>query len=176
MLKLMSALIAMASVTVPAGAQPPVLTDAQVAAAVLAVNRIDIEAGALAQQKALAPDVKAHGEQALHAQRNMGSAAVDLTAKLALIPEDSPLRQRLKHDGEQNVNRLKQLVGSDFDRAYLDYAVDYRESVLDTIDKTLIPNAMSNSLRELLTQSARPAFADQLAHARQLRQLLDTHR
>jgi putative membrane protein len=62
---------------------------------------------------------------------------------------------------------LKKLSGNEFDRAYVDHEVAYHQSVLDALDKTLIPSARNAELRALLVK-VRPAFVAHLEHAKKL--------
>jgi putative membrane protein len=67
----------------------------------------------------------------------------------------------------KNVTHLKTLNGADFDKAYIDHEVEYHQSVLDALDKTLIPGATNAELKALL-EKTRPAFAAHLEHAKQV--------
>ena len=63
--------------------------------------------------------------------------------------------------------RLKGMSGKDFDKAYVDNEVAYHQTVLDALDKTLIPGAANAELKALLVK-VRPAFVAHLEHARHL--------
>jgi putative membrane protein len=59
------------------------------------------------------------------------------------------------------------LSGKAFDKAYVDNEVSYHQTVLDALDKTLIPNASNSELKNLLVK-VRPAFVAHLEHAKHI--------
>jgi Domain of unknown function (DUF4142) len=50
-------------------------------------------------------------------------------------------RPQFNSRGTENVAQLSKLHGAAFDRASIAHEVAYHQQVLDTLDKTLIPNA-----------------------------------
>ena len=144
---------------------PP--TDAQIAAIVVTANQVDIDAGKLAESKGSTPDVKAFGKRMVVDHSSVNKRATDLAKKLKLKPEQSAASESLKKGGDENMAKLKKLQGAEFDRAYVDHEVAYHQAVLDTLDKTLIPNAQNPELKALLVE-VRPAFSSHLEHAKQL--------
>jgi putative membrane protein len=140
-------------------------TDPQIAAIVVTANQVDIDAGKLAGDKTKSKDVKAFAQQMVTDHSGVNKAATDLVKKLDVTPEDSPTSQSLKQGGDANIAKLKQLSGGGFDKAYIDHEVAYHESVLDALDKTLIPSAKNAELKALLVK-VRPAFVAHLEHAR----------
>lgn len=66
---------------------------------------------------------------------------------------------------------LGRLSGPAFDKAYIDHEVAYHESVLDAMDKVLIPGAQNAQLKALLVK-VRPAFVDHLNHAKMIQSSL----
>ena len=94
-------------------------------------------------------------------------SAAELVTKLKVKPEDNPTSESLKKGGQDNVAKLKKLDGAAFDRAYVDHEVTYHETVLDALDKTLIPSATNDELKALMVK-VRPAFVAHLEHAKQL--------
>jgi putative membrane protein len=158
-----------ASAATPAAAQG--ITDPQIAAIVVTANQVDVDAGTLAQQRGSNAEVKAFGKQMVSAHTAVNKQATELVTKLGVKPEDNPTAQSLKSGGEANVKTLSGLKGAAFDKAYIEHEVVYHQSVLDALDKTLIPGASNADLRALL-EKARPSFEAHLQHARQLQQSL----
>jgi putative membrane protein len=142
-------------------------SDAQIAAIVVAANQVDIDAGKLAASRSKSKDVKAFAQRMITDHSGVNKAAVDLVHKLNVAPEDNATSQSLKQGGAENLNNLKKLKGAAFDKAYIDHEVTYHENVLAALDKTLIPSAQNNELKDLLIK-VRPAFVAHLDHARQL--------
>ena len=158
----------------PAPAAAPTVTDPQIAAIVVAANRVDIEAGELAKTKATNPKVREFADRMVTDHSGVNQAATDLVTKLGVTPEENPTSQQLTQESEQNLANLRGLNGAEFDRAYVDREVAYHQAVLDALDNTLIPNAQNAELKSLL-ETSRPAFVAHLEHARELQSSLGTN-
>lgn len=143
------------------------VNDAQIASIVVTANQVDIDAGKLATTQASSPEVKKFGQQMVTDHTGVNKQAVDLVTKLKVTPEDNPTSKSLKAGGEENVKNLKGLKGAAFDKAYIDHEVAYHQSVLDAVDKTLIPGAKNAELKALL-EKVRPAFVAHLEHAKHI--------
>jgi putative membrane protein len=155
----------LAATTVPAQAAGP--TDPQITAIVVAANQVDINAGKLAESKSGNKEVKAFAERMVTDHTGVNKQAVALVTKLKVKPEENDTSRSLKSGGEENVKRLKALKGAEFDQAYVENEVTYHQTVLDALDKTLIPNAKNEELKSLLVK-VRPAFVAHLDHARHI--------
>lgn len=149
-------------------AQPAAPTDAQIAAIVVTANQVDVDAGKLAVKKANDKEVKAFGQQMITDHNGVNKQATELVTKLKVKPEANDTSRSLKQGGDDNLAKLKKLKGAQFDRAYVDHEVDYHQAVIDTLDKTLVPNAKNEELKALLVK-VRPAFVAHLEHAKSLR-------
>jgi putative membrane protein len=143
------------------------VTDAQIAAIVVAANSVDIEAGKLAQSKTKNKKVKEFADSMVRDHTAVNKAAVDLVTRLGVTPEESDTSRGLTTSGEQARARLNGLSGKAFDRAYIDNEVAYHKLVIDALDKTLIPDAQNAELKQTLI-SVRPSFVAHLQHAEQL--------
>lgn len=148
-------------------AQGTAPTDAQIAAIVVTANQVDINAGKLAESKAHAKDVKKFARQMVTDHSAVNKAATALVKRLKVTPQDNDTSQSLKKGGEDNVAQLKGLKGAAFDKAYVAHEVSYHQTVIDALDKTLLPSAQNADLKALLEKS-RPAFVQHLEHAKQL--------
>jgi putative membrane protein len=126
-----------------------------------------IDAGKLAAQKTSNPKVKEFAELMVRDHTSVNKKATQLAKKLNLTPEESATSSSLKSDGDKNLEKLREMSGAAFDRAYMDNEVTYHESVLKAVDDTLIPNAKNAQLKSLL-ESARPVFVSHLNHAKEL--------
>jgi putative membrane protein len=145
--------------------------DAQIAAIVVAANQVDIDAGKLAESKASNAEVKEFAKRMVTDHTGVNKAAVDLVTKLKVKPEENPTSTGLKKSGDETLKRLQGLKGADFDKAYVDNEVTYHQTVLDAVDKTLIPSAKNDELKALLVK-VRPAFVAHLDHAKHLQSSL----
>ena len=143
------------------------INDAQIASIVVTANQVDADAGKLAQRMATNPEVKKFAAQMVADHEGVNKQAVALATKLKVTPQDNDTSKALKTGGEQNIAKLKTLSGAAFDRAYIDQEVAYHQAVLDAIDKTLVPSAKNQELKDLIVK-VRPAIAAHLDHARHL--------
>jgi putative membrane protein len=164
MLMLFPALLLAAATQVQAQSKP---NDAEIAQIVVTANNVDIEAGKLAESKASNAEVKKFAKRMVTDHTGVNKQATALVKKLGVKPEESDTSRSLKKGGDANLAKLKGLKGKAFDTAYIGNEVTYHEAVLDTIDKTLIPNAQNAELKALI-EKVRPAIADHLEHARKL--------
>jgi putative membrane protein len=152
-------------------AQTSAPNDAQIAGIVVAADSVDIDAGKLAKSKTHNKEVKQFAQQMIADHTGVNKQASALAKKLKLKPEDSDASKSLKDNGKATMDKLKGLKGADFDKAYVDNEVTYHEAVLDTIDKTLIPNAKKAELKSLV-EKVRPAIDAHLQHAKQIQSKL----
>lgn len=152
-------------------AQTGAPNDAQIAAIVVTANAVDIDAGKLAESRAASSEVKAFGQRMVADHSGVNESATKLVTKLGVKPEENPTSKSLKDGGAQTLKRLEGLKGAAFDKAYVDNEVAYHQTVLDALDKTLIPSASNPELKDLLVK-VRPAFEAHLQHARQIQSAL----
>jgi putative membrane protein len=163
----MALLMATAAVAQPCAAQTAPLTDPQIAAIVVTANQVDIDAGTLAKSKTHSKEVRSFAQLMIKDHTGVNKAATELVQKLNVTPEESPTSQALAQGGAANLTHLKQLSGTRFDQSYISHEVGYHESVIDALDKTLIPDAQNAELKALLVK-VRPAFVAHLEHAKAL--------
>ena len=147
------------------------INDAQIASIVVTANQVDIDAGKLAASQSTNSEVKNFGQQMVEAHTGVNKSATELVTKLKVKPEENETSHALKANGADTLKRLKALKGKEFDKAYVDNEVTYHETVLDALDKTLIPNASNEELKSLLVK-VRPAFVAHLDHAKHIQATL----
>lgn len=152
-------------------AQGTAPTDPQIASIVVTANQVDINAGKLAESKAHSKEVKKFAKQMVTDHSAVNKAAVALVTRLKVTPEDNATSESLKKAGEDNVAKLKGLKGAAFDKAYVANEVTYHQTVIDALDKALVPNAQNADLKALLEKS-RPTFVEHLEHAKHLESTL----
>ena len=145
----------------------PNLTDANIAAIVVAANNVDINNGEVAKTKASTPAVKQFAQMMIKDHGSVNQKAKALVAKLGIQPEENDASRKLVEDGDHKRADMQTKTGMDFDKFYIDDEVDYHQAVLDKIDKDLIPSAQNPQLKSLL-ETVRPAVAQHLEHAKQI--------
>lgn len=143
------------------------VTDAQIAAIVVAANTVDAEAGKLAQSKTKNKKVKAFADDMVRDHTAVNKAAVELVTRLGVTPEETDTSRGLIASGEQSRASLSKLSGKAFDKAYVDNEVAYHKLVMSAVDNTLIPNAQNAELKATLVK-VRPTFVQHLQHAEEL--------
>src|SRR5687768_9568981 len=141
--------------------------DAQIAAIVVVANQVDIDAGKLAASKSSNKEVKEFAQRMITDHTGVNKAATELVTKLKVKPEQNATSKSLKSGGDDTLKRLQGLEGAQFDKAYVDNEVTYHQTVLDALDKTLIPSAKNEELKALLVK-VRPAFVAHLEHAKHI--------
>jgi putative membrane protein len=157
--------------TPPPAPAAPALSDAQIAAIVVAANQVDIDAGQLAIKKAKSPEVKKFAERMVTDHSAVNKSAVDLVTKLKVTPEESDASKGLTSGGVDARGKLDKLEGDAFDRAYVDNEVAYHEAVIGVLKSQLIPAASNAELKSALV-GAQPAFEAHLEHAKKIQQAL----
>ncbi|MGZ3807987.1 MAG: DUF4142 domain-containing protein, partial [Bacteriovorax sp.] len=139
----------------------------QIAAVVVSANTVDVDAGRFAMNRSKNPKVKSFAQMMITDHTSVNKSAVDLVTKLKVTPEKNESSKGLDKEGKENITALSKLNGASFDKAYVDHEITYHQAVLDTIDKTLIPNSSNPELRALLVKT-RPVIAAHLEHAKEL--------
>jgi putative membrane protein len=152
-------------------AQSAAPNDAQIAAIVVTANQVDIDAGKLATSKSNNKEVKEFAQRMVTDHTGVNKAATELVTRLKVKPEENATSKGLKKTGDETLKRLEGVKGPEFDRAYVDNEVTYHQTVLDALDKTLIPSAKNDELKALLVK-VRPAFVAHLDHAKHLQSTL----
>lgn len=153
--------------TATALAQSSPLDDAQIADVAVTANTVDIDGGKLAEKKSHNKGVQAFAKEMVTDHSRLNEQASALAKKIHLTPEPSDLSMSLKKDGELNMSKLTKLKGKAFDTAYIDNEVTMHQSVLDTLNKTLIPEAKNPELKHMLLK-ALPIIEEHLQHAKAL--------
>jgi putative membrane protein len=148
-------------------AQTAAPNDAQIAGIVVAANTVDIDAAKLAKTMSKNKGVKEFAQLMITDHGGVNKQASALVKKLKVTPEESDTSKGLKQGGAETMAKLKGLKGNAFDKAYIDNEVAYHQTVVDAIDKTLIPSAKNDELKALLVK-VRPAFVAHLEHAKQM--------
>jgi putative membrane protein len=163
----LAAFVAFCSVHAQIEAAAPPPTDAQIAMIAVTANSVDIDAAKMAKQKTTNKAVREFADTMVRDHTAVNAKATALVKKLGVTPEESDTSRSLKSDGDKKMAELKSLTGAEFDKAYIDNEVSYHETVMNALDKTLIPNTKNAELKSLL-ESARPIFVTHLDHAKKL--------
>jgi putative membrane protein len=151
----------------PSPAAAPALSDPQIAHIAVTANTIDVEAGRLAESRAVRAEVQDFARTMVTDHSAVNEQASALAQRLGVVPEDNEVSRSLQADAAEARVELEGLSGEAFDSAYVEREVAFHQTVLDALDQTLIPSSTNEELRGLLEQ-VRPAIAAHLEHARSL--------
>lgn len=140
--------------TAPAAATPPnaALSDANIAAIVIAANEMDISYGRIAAAKSSDARVKQFGEMMQRDHGGVNTLASQLATKLRLTPADNQTSLDLRDQAEAKRDTLRELSGAEFNRWYAANEVRYHAMLLEALEGTLIPSTRNAELKALLTQ------------------------
>lgn len=146
---------------------PDALTDANIAAIVVAANNADIMYADLALAKSKNGEVRGFATMTKKDHESVNQAAVALVTKLGVTPVEHQVSLDLRDDADTKRGVMRELEGAAFDSAYAHNEVTYHKTVLGAIDAALIPSAQNAELKSLLI-AVRPAVAAHLGHAESL--------
>jgi putative membrane protein len=148
------------------------LNDAQIAHIAVTANAIDSATGTMAKQKGTAKSVKDFAQTMIDDHSAVNKQAVALATKLKVTPEDNDVSKSLNGSASTSTSNRQGKSGADFDKAYIDNEVTFHQTVLDALDKSLIPGAQNAELKGLL-EKVRPAIAGHLARAKEIQTSLN---
>ena len=162
----------MAPLPVQAGSTGPAegaaaLTDANIAAIVLAANTIDVKNGELAIARSKNRSVKEFAGQMVTDHNSVNAKAAALAARLKLVPVENQASRALVASTDSTRQSMRKLSGAAFDLAYVNNEVAYHQAVIELLDRTIVPSVENLDLKDLLI-GVRPAFVAHLEHARMI--------
>lgn len=147
------------------------VSDANIAAIVVAANNADIAYANLALSKAQTPGVKAFAQTMINDHSGVNRNAVDLVTRLGVTPVENSVSLDLRDNSEVTRDRLRDQDGMDFDKDYMDNELEYHNKLLKVMDDMLIPSATNPELKTLL-RNTRLAVTAHLEHAKAVRSAL----
>ena len=144
------------------------VSDANIAAMVLALNNTDLSYARLVPARAQRDDVKQFAERMLTDHVGVNGLVTELLRKLDLAAEDNTMSLDMRDESAGRRDILRELSGFAFDSTYMENEVAYHQKVLRSLDEVMLPSARNADLKSLLV-TVRPAVAAHLAHAEQTR-------
>lgn len=139
-------------------------SDANIAAIVLAANRVDVEYATLARAKSTNPEVLAFAKRTFDDHTALTAALTKLSERIALVPQENVTSLDIRDDGDEKRQKLRELSGAAFDSAYFAIEFAYHERVWGLIETSLIPSAKHPELKALLLE-ALPTLGAHKGHA-----------
>lgn len=147
------------------------VSDANIAAIVVAANNADIAYANMAMSKAMSPGVRAFAQTMINDHSGVNKATVDLITRLGVTPVENSVSLDLRDNSEVTRDKLRDRDGAEFDKEYMDNEIKYHNTLLKTLDDMLIPSAQNGDLRSLL-RNTRLAVTAHLEHAKAIRSSL----
>ncbi|HZV98952.1 MAG TPA: DUF4142 domain-containing protein [Methylophilaceae bacterium] len=163
----LASILVMCATFAMAQQQAATLTDAQIAEILDVANAGEIKTGKEAKSSASNSEVKQFAEQMITDHKAMSKSNKELAKKLDIKPKESDTSKTLEADAKTTLKELKKLKGPEFDKAYIASQVSMHQTVLDTINNMLLPNAKNPELKTMLTQAA-PQIEAHLKHAKDM--------
>ena len=138
---------------VPALANDPAtLSDTEIAHVAYVADNIDIRYAHLALAISTNPEIHEFANTMIRDHEAVNAAALELLDKLGAQAQDNFLSQKLAADSEGIINKLSQLRGAEFDRAYAENELGYHQAVNNLVENTFIPNIDNPEVKALFEQ------------------------
>jgi putative membrane protein len=140
------------------------LDDAPFAVAAVSANLVEIQIGQLAQQRAQSPQVKSFGEMLVRDHTSSHQKATALAAKLEQYAPTT-----LAGDQARIVATLSSLSGADFDRRFIDEAINAHNAAIQLFSPSTTSG--NGDVKAFATESL-PSLQAHLAAAQVLKSQL----
>ena len=147
-------------------------TDPQIVGIVTTADQIDINYAKLALSKTKDKEVRGFAQQMITDHSSVQKSVNDLAAKLNVTPAESGTSSALNAQAEQMMQKLRELKGKAFEKAYIDNEVAYHQAVINATKTVLIPSAQNTELKSAL-QGAEPLFEGHLQHAERVQSAVE---
>lgn len=149
-------------------ARPGSLTDAQIAAMILAFSNTDISYGRLAPRRAARDDVRSFARQMVEDHIRVKRAVYAVLERADMGAEDHPVSVGLRDESTQQRDPMYFIEGQPFDSSYADAEVRIQREFLSAITDLMLPSVHRPELRALLLD-LQPQVALRLGIAERLR-------
>ncbi len=148
-------------------AQQMELNDPQIISVVETVNRIDMDYGEIALDRAQNNKVRAFAQAMVDDHTDLYKQTLALEQELILSIQTNVITRFLLKRKSANVKRLKSRDQKYFDITYVDNEVIFYESAVSTLKDILIPQARNEKLKHFLTKIA-PVWERDLEAAKKI--------
>lgn len=145
------------------------LPEGQIAHIIYTAGQIDMAAAQLALKNSSSASVRAFASAMLNDYTAINKVALLYFANSNISPEDNPISQSLAGAGIEHAQKLSNLGGAAFDKAYAQNELAYHILIIGALETTLIPSTQNGEIKSLL-QSELVLFKQ---HEIDVKQLLD---
>lgn len=146
---------------------PEKLADDQILGAIHTANQAEIEQGKLAKSKGKDAKVKRYAAMMVKHHSEAEAKAVAIGKKNALAMTATPASTGLASDTRDLTSAMSAQAGAAFDKAYVDAQVKEHQSMIELIDKRLMPSAQAPDVKAYV-DAVRTRTAQHLTDAREL--------
>lgn len=143
------------------------LSDAEIASVAVVANQNDIDFAKMAKQKSHNSQVLEFANTMIADHQSVIDMATALVTKLKVTPKDNAVSQKYVADAKRTLQMLDAKSDKTFNKAYVDNEVSYHQTVIDAVNKVLIPQSQNAELKALL-QKVVPILQKHLEHAQML--------
>lgn len=143
------------------------LSDGQVVGVLTEANNAEIHEAQLALRISTNPRVHAFARQMIADHSRLNNRLLSLADEIGIAPTQSPASLNLSRTSRQAFRSLSALRGRSFDVTYIRHQVAVHQTVLNGLNRILLPSARRPVLRSALTQ-IRPVLGNHLQRARDL--------
>ena len=148
------------------------LTDPNIAYILDQASISDSARGRLAETKGTSADVKSFGKLMVGEHHMLHQQGQQLEKKLNVTPQ-APANDQSESMAKTEMDSLNAMPkGKAWDKAYIDYEVNFHQQVIDTANKAL-DAAQNQELKDLIKKAA-PVLQKHLDRAKQIQQKLGT--
>jgi putative membrane protein len=153
------------STTAPSPTTP--LTDDQILYILHVTNMGEMDQARIAEKQAKNARVKRFASMMLKEHGEADGKGNEVAKKTHASLTPSEPSNQIETEAKQLSSQIATQKGKDFDRAYIDAQVKQHRTVLDLIERELLPAARSTEVKELL-QTIRPKIESHLQEAQQI--------
>jgi putative membrane protein len=137
----------------------------------------EVDEGRLAQQKAKDPRVKRFAGMMIQEHSLARDQEQKLVSRMKLKPQETDksrqIEMKIEMKNRQDMDRLKTLTGTAFDRQYMQDQIEDHTEVLTFIDTKVLPNVKTQELK-VHFEGLRPKIAKHLTEAQDLQRQIGT--
>ena len=144
-------LVALMSACIRINNDREIFEDPQVAMIMRVANLAEVREGSVAREKATDQAVRDFAAMMVNEHGTANSRTESELSKENIPSMDSPLSRELDAESGATTERLRNLSGRAFDRAYMERQVQAHQNVLNLIDTRLTKVAKEKVLKEQVT-------------------------
>lgn len=152
-----------AAATLATGAR---LSDAEIAAVMIATNRGEMEEAQLALSKTQNPAVRQVADRIIADHTASNQRIMQILERMNAAPVENALSRQIQENHMRAMETLRAASGSAFEHVYLERQTAIHRYVIDTVDSVLLPSARAQPVPAELV-ATRPALAAHLQMSQQ---------